>query len=317
LRPLQRRLAADIGVQWNEFALISPDIWRKQLLDYASLGPDYKYAGAFTGEELQIVDHKLDRYMARKAERGAMSHLLIDRFRFDSFAPDSGEAGGNLLTVRPHRLPVLHDRAASLVERRGPAASRWTPGRSTIPSPAVEAYSGIPQLFFVGRARGQARVHFEFSTIACRWESARGRWPSVERHVERARRRGVLDVERYRQIDIGATAPELLHSDAELLAPEKNTGFLRECIGRSAKSISRIRFPSASICARSGVLSGQTQTSSGRRPSAKLREAAGCRTRSTRSAAAPATPCLCTQFPAASGRTRWPLGVSARVSLLR
>ena len=98
LRPLQKTLAGDIGVTWSEFALISPDIWRKQLVDYDSLGPVFRYAASFTGEELQIIDQKLDRYMARKAGRGDMSHLLIDRFRFDSFAPDSNEAGSNLLT---------------------------------------------------------------------------------------------------------------------------------------------------------------------------------------------------------------------------
>jgi len=48
LRPLQKDLAGAIGVEWRDFALISPDIWRKQLLDYASLGDAYKYAGAFT-----------------------------------------------------------------------------------------------------------------------------------------------------------------------------------------------------------------------------------------------------------------------------
>jgi hypothetical protein len=88
LRPLQKTLAGDIGVRWSDFALISPDIWRKQLLDYGALGAAYRYAGAFTAEELQIVDQKLDRYMARKHRRGEMTHLLIDRFRFDSFAPD-------------------------------------------------------------------------------------------------------------------------------------------------------------------------------------------------------------------------------------
>ena len=98
LRPLQKRLAGALGVRWSDFALISPDIWRKQLLDYASLGSAYKYAGALTSEELQIVDQKLDRYMAGKHQRGEMSHLLIDRFRFDSFAADSDEAGSNLLT---------------------------------------------------------------------------------------------------------------------------------------------------------------------------------------------------------------------------
>ena len=87
-----------MGVNWEDIALISPDIWRKQLLDYGSLGAAYKYAGSFTGEEVQIVDAKLDRHMARKAARGDMPHLLIDRFRFDSFAPDSDAAGSNLLT---------------------------------------------------------------------------------------------------------------------------------------------------------------------------------------------------------------------------
>ena len=67
LRPLQRKLAGEIGVRWSDFALISPDIWRKQLLDYGTLGAAYKYAGAFTADELQIVDQKLDRYMARKS----------------------------------------------------------------------------------------------------------------------------------------------------------------------------------------------------------------------------------------------------------
>ncbi len=64
LRPLQKKLAGEIGVNWSDFALISPDIWRKQLLDYGSLGTAYKYAGAFTADELQIIDPKLDRYMA-------------------------------------------------------------------------------------------------------------------------------------------------------------------------------------------------------------------------------------------------------------
>jgi hypothetical protein len=47
LRPLQKRLAGDIGVNWTDFALISPDIWRKQLLEYGTLGPDYKYGGKY------------------------------------------------------------------------------------------------------------------------------------------------------------------------------------------------------------------------------------------------------------------------------
>ncbi|HET8876078.1 MAG TPA: hypothetical protein VFO53_07100, partial [Casimicrobiaceae bacterium] len=166
LRPLQRRLASEIGVDWREFALISPDIWRKQLLDYSSLGAHYKYAGAFTGEELKIVDQKLDRYMARKGARGEMPHLLIDRFRFDSFAPDSDEAGSNLLTRFGQILYLFFmiTPPASLVERawnRGLEVGRYKAVDDTL-AHAVEAYSGMPDLLFTWIDRRDKDVHFEF-----------------------------------------------------------------------------------------------------------------------------------------------------------
>ena len=237
LRPLQKRLAGDIGVTWSEFALISPDIWRKQLLDYDTLGPVYKYGASFTGEELHIVDQKLDRYMARKSERGDMSHLLIDRFRFDSFAPDSDEAGSNLLT-RFGQIVYLFfmiTPPASLVERawnRGLEFGRYKAVDDTL-AHSVEAYSGMPQLFFTWIQRTDKRVHFEFldnsvplgerpRTVAFGWNDT----------LNVLDVKCVLDVERYRRVNIDATAPEFLYSDESVLAPENNTGFLRQCIDR-------------------------------------------------------------------------------------
>ena len=64
MRPLQRILARKLNFPWEEFALISPDIWRKFLLDYGALGPAYKYAGTLAGHEVDIIDKKLDRRMA-------------------------------------------------------------------------------------------------------------------------------------------------------------------------------------------------------------------------------------------------------------
>jgi hypothetical protein len=166
LRPLQRRLAAEIGVEWSEFALISPDIWRKQLIDYDALGAVYKYGAMFSGEELHVVDQKLDRYMARKAERDDMPHLLIDRFRFDSFAPDSNEAGSNLLT-RFGQIVYLFFMITppeSLVERawnRGLEVGRFKAVDDTL-AHSIEAYSGMPELFFTWVRRTDKRVHFEF-----------------------------------------------------------------------------------------------------------------------------------------------------------
>jgi len=157
MRPLQKRLAAEIGVQWSDFALISPDIWRKYLLDYATLGDAYKYAGTFTGKELAIIDEKLDRYMAHKAERGGMSHLLIDRFRFDSFAPDSDEAGSNLLTRFGHYVYMffLITPPHATVERswnRGLDVGRYKAVDDLL-AHNIEAYTGMPELFFTWAVR--------------------------------------------------------------------------------------------------------------------------------------------------------------------
>ena len=235
MRPLQKRLAGRIGVDWREFALISPDIWRKQLLDYDSLGATYKYAGAFTGEELSIVDQKLDGYMARKGQRGEMSHLLIDRFRFDSFAPDSDEAGSNLLTrfgqivylfflVTPPHL---------LVERawqRGRDVGRYKAVDDTL-AHAVEAYSGMPELFFTWVRRTDKQVHFEFldNTVArgAPPRPAAFGWHGVLNVLDVS---CLINIERYRKLNVDALAPDSLYPDRTLLAAGNNCAFLQQCI---------------------------------------------------------------------------------------
>jgi len=235
LRPLQRRLAGEIGVAWSEFALISPDIWRKQLIDYEALGPVYKYGAMFTGDELHIIDQKLDRYMARKAERGDMPHLLIDRFRFDSFAPDSDEAGSNLLTRfgRIVYLFFLITPPESLVERawkRGLDVGRYKAVDDTL-AHGVEAYAGMPGLFFTWVRRTDKRVHFEFldNTVAL-GEPPRtvafGRNDTM--NVLDVGR--LLDVERYRRVDVDATSPSALYPEPQNLLAERNTAFLRQCV---------------------------------------------------------------------------------------
>ena len=237
LRPRQKKLAGDIGVRWSEFALISPDIWRKQLLDYGTLGPAYKYGGAFTGEELQIVDQKLDRYMARKAERGEMTHLLIDRFRFDSFAPDSDEAGSNLLTRFGHSVYLFFmiTPPESLVERawkRGLEVGRYKAVDDTL-GHGVEAYSGMPRLFFTWVQRADKRVHFEFldNSVPLGERPRTVAFGSNDSlHVLDVGR--MLDVERFRRVNVDARSPEELYPDADLLRPERNAGFLRQCVER-------------------------------------------------------------------------------------
>ncbi len=243
LRPLQKALAGDIGVQWSEFALISPDIWRKQLLDYASLGNAYKYGGAFTGDEVQIIDAKLDRYMANKAQRGEMSHLLIDRFRFDSFAPDSNEAGSNLLTRFGHTVYLFFmiTPPESLVERawnRGLDVGRYKAVDDTL-AHSLEAYAGMPQLFFTWIRRTDKELFYEFLDNSVP-AGERPRTVAFGSHeVMNILDVGcLLDVERFRRVNVDATAPELLYREPALLAPENNTAFLEQC----AQQIREINF---------------------------------------------------------------------------
>ncbi len=235
LRPLQKKLAGDIGVNWSDFALISPDIWRKQLLDYGSLGAAYKYAGAFTADELQIIDQKLDRYMARKYARGDMTHLLIDRFRFDSFAADSEEEGSNLLTRFGQTVYLFFviTPPEALVERawkRGLEFGRYKAVDDTL-SHAVEAYTGMPGVFFTWVRRSDKSIRFEFldNTVPL-GQSPRTAVFGDNHTVNILDVRRLLDIDRYGRVNVDATSPVLLYPDRSLLAAEHNLSFLRRCV---------------------------------------------------------------------------------------
>jgi len=167
IRNQQRALAERIGVSWADFALISPDYWRKYMIDYDALGDDYKYAAMLTGRELEIVDKKLDRYMAEKAANQTMSHLLIDRFRFDSFAPQKmAEADSRLLTRFGDTIYLFF----MITPPEETVKRAWVRGLSTGRYKAVddllyhniEAYTGMPQLFFSWVTSQNKRIHFEF-----------------------------------------------------------------------------------------------------------------------------------------------------------
>src|SRR5271169_796238 len=235
LRPLQKKLAGEIGVQWSDFALISPDIWRKQLLDYAALGAAYKYAGALTSDELQIVDQKLDRYMAGKHQRREMSHLLIDRFRFDSFAGGSEEEGSNLLTRfgQSVYLFFLITPPQLLVERawkRGLEVGRYKAVDDTL-AHAVEAYSGIPHVFFTWVHRADKRIQFEFLDNTVRLgERPRTVAFGDNETFNLLNVKGTLDIERYSRLHVDAANAESLYADRALLQPERNVAFLKRCV---------------------------------------------------------------------------------------
>ncbi|WP_146188913.1 ATP-binding protein [Albidovulum aquaemixtae] len=232
IRPLQRKLAERLGLPWEDFALVSPDYWRKFLLDYDSLGDGFKYAAMLTGQELEIIDKKLDGYMEAKAMRSEMPHLLIDRFRFDSFeSVAKQQADGRLLSRFGDTVFMFFviTPPAETVERA------WKRGLETGRYKAVddllyhniEAYTGMPNLFFTWVKKERQTVHFEFLDNSVPYgqppRTAAFGWND---------KLTVLDVDcmrsltRYRSVNIDAKGPDEVLMETD----EAKSDILADCI---------------------------------------------------------------------------------------
>lgn len=241
LRPQQRLLAERIGVDWSDFALISPDIWRKQLLDYNALGPARRYAGTLTAHEVEVIDRKLDGYIARRAGRGRRTHMLIDRFRFDSFAPEGAEDSATQLLTRfgseVYLFFVITPPEAT-VERawtRGEMVGRYKAVDDLL-AHNVEAYTGFPNLFFRWSASTDKTVQYEFlDNSVCEGQIPRTVAFGVNGEMTILDVEKIADIDRYKHINIGATSPTEIYAAARggvEANGSKDALFLRECIRR-------------------------------------------------------------------------------------
>ena len=105
--------------------------------------------------------------MARKAAGGRIPHLLIDRFRFDSFNIDDGQNQDSKLLSR------FGDRVFMFFMITPPSETverAWLRGLSTGRFKAVddllyhniEAFTGMPALFLSWVKSENKQVHFEF-----------------------------------------------------------------------------------------------------------------------------------------------------------
>ena len=244
MRPLQHQQTDKLGLDWQDFALISPDIWRKYLLDYDSLGEAYQYAGTLAGDEIPIIDQKLDRYISNKARQGRVSHLLIDRFRFDSFAPGKdSEEGSNLLTRFGHTiyLTFMVTPPEATVERawiRGLQVGRYKAVDDLL-AHNIEAFKGIPLLFFTWALRKDKTVYYEFLDNSV----AKGDIPRTiafglngEMYIQDFK--GMLDIVRYARININARNVAEVYPQKEDGDSIANTEFLQKC----ARQIPEINF---------------------------------------------------------------------------
>ena len=161
--------------------------------------------------------------------------LSIMRALRDSFAPNSEEAGSNLLTRFGQivYLFFLVTPPAALVERawnRGLDVGRYKAVDDTL-AHAVEAYSGMPELFFTWIRRADKRVHFEFLdntvTRGAPPRTAAFGWNDVMNILDVD---CLIDIERYRKIDVDAQGPQSLYRDERDLDTDRNLGFLGRCL---------------------------------------------------------------------------------------
>ena len=234
MRQQQKKLAKRLGVDWGDFALISPDIWRKFLLDYDSLGEAYKYAGMLSGHELEIIDKKLDQYMASKAGRNEMSHLLIDRFRFDSFIADGNPTQDSKLlsrfgdTIFMFFMITPPDATVERAWLRGLEFGRYKAVDDLLHH-NVEAFTGMPALFFNWAGVADKKVHYEFLDNSV----AKGKLPRTVAFGWNGEMtildiKCLLDIDRYTKINVDAESPHEVYSPGDMAAQD-NIDFLEKC----------------------------------------------------------------------------------------
>ena len=210
IRSAQRAIAEGLGHDWRDFAIISPDYWRKALIDYDGLGDDYKYAAMLCGQELETVDRKLDILMAVKGRDGTVPHMLIDRFRFDSFQSDQAHTEDSTLLTRFGQKIYLFfviTPPAATVERawqRGLETGRFK-AVDDLHYHNVEAYTGMPDLFFAW-AKGRGKwVHYEFLDNSV----TKGARPRTIAYGQNGTLvvtdlEALLNIDRYREVDVDA-----------------------------------------------------------------------------------------------------------------
>ncbi len=239
LRPMLKQMMGQQGVKPNAYGTISPDIWRRLLLDFEALGEAYKYAGALTSNEVNVIDSKLDRYIRDKAHRDqSIPHLLVDRFRFDSFSSDKVSH-------------ILHDTYAKYIDtlymyfvitppeetvvrgwKRGLQRGRYKAVEDFLGF-SVEAYTGMPKLLFKWLAYRRPLFNYVFldNSVAkgtCPKTIAFGNQDVMNIHNPMA----FIDIERYQKINIKAQSPAEVYPEKTNFGVLNNAGFLRQCISR-------------------------------------------------------------------------------------
>src|SRR5262249_37837609 len=122
---------------------------------------------------------------------------------------------------------------AQLVERawmRGLEFGRYKAVDDTL-AHSVEAYTGMPEVFFTWIRRTDKHIHFELLDNSVALGSLPRTVAFGDNYTLNILDVGkLLDIERFGRVDVNATSPEGLYVDRSRLAPQHNTGFLQQAL---------------------------------------------------------------------------------------
>ncbi len=239
LRPMLKQMIGERGIDPDGYNTISPDIWRRLLLDYESLGEAYKYAGRLTSHEVIAIDAKLDQYIRDKAQRdGSIPHLMVDRFRFDSFASEKiarilhGTYAKFADTMYMYFVVTPPEATVERGWERGIKRGRYKAVEDFL-GHSVEAYVGMPKILFKWLAYDKPLLKYEFLDNSV----PKGTYPKTIAYGTQAalnivKVTGFIDIERYHKINIKAKSPEEVYPHGRTLDVPKNLDFLKQCLAR-------------------------------------------------------------------------------------
>jgi len=239
LRSMLKKVLGEQGIGADGYGTISPDIWRKLLLDYETLGEANKYAGRLTSNEVIVIDSKLDHYFRDKANRnGSIPHLVVDRFRFDSFISEKVARilhGTYVKYVDTMYMYFIITPPEETVERgwqRGLERGRFKAVEDFLDH-SVEAYAGMPKILFKWLAYDKPLFKYEFLDN----DVPRGTFPKTiaygtQSEINIIDPLAMIDIERYQKININAKSPDEVYPEPTQLSVENNAGFLQQCVKR-------------------------------------------------------------------------------------
>lgn len=239
LRPMLKEIMREQGIAPDDYVTISPDIWRRLLLDYEALGPARKYAGYLTSREVAVIDGKLDRYIRDKADRQrAIPHLVVDRFRFDSFSSERVERvlddtyAKYVDTMYMYFIVTPPEETVERGWQRALERGRYKAVEDFL-GHSVEAYSGMPKLLFKWLAHRRPNYRYFFLDNMV----PKGTFPKIFAFGDQNAMTiydplAFVGIERYQKIDTYAASPTAVYPPASVMAVANNLEFLKACLRR-------------------------------------------------------------------------------------